>query len=195
MEYERLWRSAATDTAEPAQRQLYLASQPAPDDPAPPSPAFSPPFDSVLSLTLQPHVDVAAHVGALGVDLPESEAEWLSRKEATAQRFAASRPDLAGTLALVDLDEAAVQRQALDSRQQDFLRRCAERLEALPHWDARAIQDALFESARDVGIDPRAQAAVAFGALYRVFLGAETGPRAGSYLAFLGRQEVLQRLR
>lgn len=195
VEYERLWRSVAGGTAEPAQQQLYLASQPAWRGAAAPSPAFSPPFDSVLSLTLQPHTDVATHVADLGVDLSQAEAEWLGHKEATAQRFARTRPDLAGTLAMLDLAEAAAQREGLDERQRDFLGRCAQRLEELPDWEARAIQDALFEAARDVGIDPRAEAAAAFGALYRVFLGSETGPRAGSYLEFLGRPETLQRLR
>ena len=194
VEYERLWRSAAGVEPRPNDAQLYSISRSSPAAGVPPAPEFSPPFDSVLSLTLQPHVDVTTHVTALGVDMSEAEAEWLDHKEATAQRFALSHPDLAGTLAILDLAEAALQRETLDERQRGFLRRCAERLEELPDWEARAIQDVLFEAARDVGIDPRAEAAVAFGALYRAFLGSETGPRAGSYLEFLGRHETLQRL-
>lgn len=194
VEYERLWRSAADGDAEPSQQQLYLVTRPGQPDTVPPSPAFSPPFDSVLSLTLQPHVDLSAHVRALGVDLSAAESDWLDHKEATAHRLARSQPDVAGTFATLDVAEAIEQRQQLDDRQRGFLRQCAQRLGELPEWEARSIQDALFEAARDVGIDPRAEASVAFGALYKVFFGSETGPRAGSYLAFLGRDETLQRL-
>ena len=194
VEYERLWRSAASDEPRPNDSQLYAISRALPGMDMPPAPEFSPPFDSVLSLTLQPHIDVAAHVRTLGVELSEAEAAWLAHKEATAQRLARSRPDVAGTFATLDVAAALEQREKLDDRQRSFLSRCGQRLAALPGWDARAIQDALFEAARDVGIDPRAEAATAFGALYRVFFGAETGPRAGTYLAFLGRHETLLRL-
>ena len=194
VEYERLWRTMATGDAEPNQQQLYFVSQVAGHATAPQSPAFSPPFDSVLSLTQQPHIDLATHVKSLGVDLSTEEAEWLDRKEATAQRLMQSRPELAGTFAMLDVAEIDEQRRGLDDRQRDFLRRCSQRLDELTEWDARVIQDAIFEAARDVGIDPRTDAALAFGALYKVFFGTETGPRAGSYLAFLGRQETLRRL-
>ncbi len=194
VEYERLWRSAAGDEPRPNDGQLYSITRASPGTDVPPAPEFSPPFDSVLSLAQQPHVDLAAHVRALGVGLSAAEAEWLDHKEATAQRLARSQPDIAGTFATLDVAEAAEQRQNLDDRQSGFLRRCAQRLGELSEWDARSIQDEIFEAARDVGIDPRAEAVVAFGALYRVFFGSETGPRAGSYLEFLGRRETLQRL-
>lgn len=194
VEYERLWRSAAGDEPRPSDGQLYSITRASPGADVPPAPEFSPPFDSVLSLAQQPHVDLAAHVRALGVDLSAAEAEWLDHKEAAAQRLARRQPDIAGTFATLDIAEAAEQRQQLDDRQSGFLRRCAQRLGELLEWDARSIQDEIFEAARDVGIDPRAEAAVAFGALYKVFFGSETGPRAGSYLAFLGRHETLQRL-
>ena len=192
VEYERLWRTMATGDAEPNQQQLYFISQVARGGTVPESPAFSPPFDSVLSLAQQPHIDLATHVTSLGVDLSGEEAEWLDRKEATAQRLMQSRPELAGTFAMLDVAEADEQRRGLEDRQRDFLRRYSQRLDELTEWDARAIQDAIFDAARDAGIDPRTDAALAFGALYKVLFGAETGPRAGSYLAFLGRQETLR---
>jgi lysyl-tRNA synthetase class 1 len=194
VEYERLWRSAADSEPRPNDSQLYSITRASVGADVPPAPAFSPPFDSVLSLAQQPHMQLANHVASLGVELSAAEAEWLDHKEATAQRLARSQPDIAGAFATLDSAEAAEQRQKLDERQSDFLRQCAQRLGELPDWDARSIQDEIFEAARDAGIDPRAEATVAFGALYQVFFGSETGPRAGSYLAFLGRDETLLRL-
>ena len=195
VEYERLWRSAAGDEPRPSDSQLYSISRAMPEAIVPRAPEFSPPFDSVLSLVQQPHVDLEAHVTALGVDLSDAEADWLAVKEAAAHALVRSRPDLAGKLKMLNAIEAAEQRSALDDRQLAFLREFAKRLAVLKQWSARAIQDEVFESARGVEIDPQTDAALVFGALYTVLFGAETGPRAGSYLEFLGRDETLQRLR
>ncbi|WP_420608857.1 lysine--tRNA ligase [Candidatus Poriferisodalis sp.] len=194
VEYERLWRSAAGSEPRPNDSQLYSMTRASLGPDVPAAPEFGPPFDSVLSLAQQPHMQLADHVASLGVDLSAAESEWLSRKEATARRLMASSPDLAGVVKMLDASEASQQRSALDERQRNFLDHCLQRLKNLPEWDSKAIQDEIFESARDVGIDPRSDAALVFGALYQVLFGSETGPRAGSYLAFLGREETLQRL-
>ncbi len=198
VEFERLWRAAASDEPRPNERQLYLISSAtstvAPNDPVPPAPQFSPPFDSLLSLVQQPHVDISGHVASLGVHLSEVDSNWLGRKEAAARELILRQPDLGNEVRLLNVADAAQQRDALSESQQEFLSACARRLSALVEWDARAIQDGLFESARDVGIDPRADAAFVFGALYQVLFGTPTGPRAGSYLAFIGQQETLMRL-
>ena len=194
IEYERLWRSAGSAEPRPNDSQLYSISRAIPEPDVPPAPEFSPPFDSVLSLVQQPHVEITNHVASLGLAMSAAEADWLAHKEAVAHELIRSRPDLAGRLKMLTATESVQQRGALDDRQLKFLEACVRRLERLPEWDARAIQDEIFESARDAGIDPRSDAALVFGALYRVLFGSETGPRAGSYLAFLGRAETLQRL-
>ncbi|WP_419839646.1 lysine--tRNA ligase [Candidatus Poriferisodalis sp.] len=195
VEYERLWRSAAAKDPRPNESQLYAISSAIPEANVAPAPNFSPPFDSVLSLVQQPHVNLTAHVEALGVAMAEAEANWLVVKANTAQGLIRSRPDLAGQLKMLTQPEAAKQRSALEDRQRDFLEQLAQRLDKLSAWEARTIQDAVFESARDVGIDPKTDAALVFEALYKVLFGANTGPRAGSYLAFIGREESLHRLR
>lgn len=194
VEYERLWRSAAGGGAEPSQRQLYLVAQAARHDTIPPPPTISAPFDSVVGIVQQPHTDLFRHVESLHGSLPGADTDWLARKEGTAEALISSRPDLAGRFKMLRTTEAAKQRDALDEIQRRFLERFAQRLEGLPDWKGRAIQDAVFDSARDVGIDPRENAAPVFEALYKVLFGEDTGPRAGSYLEFLGRHETLQRL-
>ena len=213
VEYERLWRFAAgpeprpndaqlfsiSAAAEPAQ-QMRLASQPGRSGTVPPAPTISAPFDSVVGIIQQPHMDLFRHVESLhrkewpDGEMPDPDADWLARKESTAQALIRNRPDLAGRFKMLRTTEAAKQRDALDEIQRRFLERFAQRLEELSEWKGRDIQDAVFESARDVGIEPREDAALVFEALYRVLFGSETGPRAGSYLEFLGRHETLQRL-
>lgn len=194
VEYERLWRSVAEGGAEPAQQQLYVASQPAWLGAAPAPPTINAPFESVVSIIQQPHMDLFRHAESLYGKLPPTDVDWLARKKSTAEALIHSRPDLAGRFKMLRTTEAARQRDALDEIQRSFLGRLTQRLEGLPEWQGRAIQDAIFDSARDVGIDPREDAALVFGALYKVLFGSDTGPRAGSYLEFLGRHETLQRL-
>ena len=195
VEYERLWQAADAGNETANQQQLYLISQAEVVERVPTAPMFSPPFDSVLSVAQQPHMDLMRHVASLGIDMSNAEAAWLREKEAVARTLLhGARRDLADKFELLDDEQSQHQRLRLADRQREFLLSCRQRLETLEDWNARAIQDALFEAARDVGIDPRAEAAVAFEAIYRVLFGSETGPRAGSFLAFLGRPETLRRL-
>ncbi|WP_419864259.1 lysine--tRNA ligase [Candidatus Poriferisodalis sp.] len=194
VEYERLWRSAASAEPRPNDAQLYSISRSTARADVPPAPEFSPPFDSVLSLSQQPHMQLDDHIASLGVQLTEAESAWLDDKAEAAKQLMDTRPDLAGTFAMLDATEAIRQRDELSDRQIAFLDELARRLEALEPWSARAIQDEIFESARGVEIDPKDDAALVFEALYKVLFGSETGPRAGSYLEFLGRHETLQRL-
>lgn len=194
VEYERLWRSAAEDGAQPGQEQLYVVSQARARGPFPLAPTINAPFDSVLSIAQQPHKDLMDHVASLGHKVSPADADWLARKEETAEEFIRVRPDLADKFKMLNATEAAEKRSALDDRQIAFLEQLAQRLDDLPTWEARAIQDEIFDSARAVDIDPRANATLVFEALYRVLFGTDTGPRAGSYLEFLGRDETLYRL-
>lgn len=73
--------------------------------------------------------------------------------------------------------------------EQDILREALKRLKTAD-WKAQEIHNALHESAQDLGHKPR----VAFGAVYKAFLGQERGPRAGYFLAQLGKAFVLKRL-
>ena len=193
-EYEKLWRSAADRDASEKQQQDFLVSQARFGGPVPAAPSIRARFDSVLSLTQQPHMDLFGHVKSRHGDLSEADADWLARKEKAARALVRLRPDLVDKFRMLSFSEAAEQRSMLDERQRRFLERLAQRLRELPAWEARDIQDAIFEAARDVGIDPSTDAALVFEAIYRVLFGSETGPRAGSLLEFLGKHEALTRL-
>ncbi|WP_419853984.1 lysine--tRNA ligase [Candidatus Poriferisodalis sp.] len=194
VEYERLWRSVVDGTANEKQQQDFLVAQAQARGSALTAPTIDTRFDVVLSVTQQPHMDLFGYANSRHGELPEADADWLARKEKTAREFARVRPDLADKFRLLDYTEAAEQRSKLDERQRDFLERFAQRLNELPAWEARDIQDAVFDSARDVGIEPSTDAPVVFEALYKVIFGSEIGPRAGSLLEFLGKHETLTRL-
>ncbi len=194
VEYERLWRSAAGSDASESQRQLFDVAQAEEGAPIPIVPTVDARFDSVLSLTQQPHMSLFGHVRSIHGDVSEADADWLACKETTAEEFIRVRPDLAGMFRMLNVSEAAEQRSMLDERQHRFLARLAQRLTELSPWEARDIQDAIFDAARDVGIDPKTDAPVVFEAIYGVLFGSQTGPRAGSLLAFLGKRETLTRL-
>jgi len=57
-------------------------------------------------------------------------------------------------------------------------------------WDAEAIHNAMYESTRANGIDPK----VAFTAMYRILLAKDRGPRLGFFLSALDKESVLRRM-
>jgi lysyl-tRNA synthetase class 1 len=88
---------------------------------------------------------------------------------------------------LEELDEETV--ASLSEEQRAYLARLAEVLEGTP-WEGEAIQDAVFNTSKGVGLRARD----AFGAIYLAMLGRGRGPRAGFFLASLDREWVLARL-
>ncbi|WP_419552414.1 lysine--tRNA ligase [Candidatus Poriferisodalis sp.] len=194
VEYERLWRAAAQGDAEPNQQQLFFISQVDYRREVPTPPAVSPPFDSVVSLAQQPHIELANHVASLGVDMSEADAEWLAHKEAVARKLMESRPDLAGELALLDDAEAKTVLDGMSNQQRAFLYVASSLLRQLEDWSARSIQSELFDAARLVGCDERSAIVELFTVLYALLFGRSEGPRAGSFLEFYGKRPTLERL-
>ena len=186
-EYERLWRTLADSG--PAQRQLFALSQPDPSDSRPPPPGYSPPFDTMVSVVQQPHIDLAEHLASLGrTSLSDVELEWIERKRRTAESWSKRFSDMAARLTVIEDHRSAALR--LTNHQRSFLSVAARLLHRLQAWDASDIQGALFDAARVAGIDP----AEAFAAFYEVFFGWPEGPRAGSFLEFFGKQSACRRL-
>ncbi|MDH5478714.1 MAG: lysine--tRNA ligase, partial [Nitrospinota bacterium] len=54
-----------------------------------------------------------------------------------------------------------------------------------------AAQNASFQSAKDREINMKQW----FGVLYRIFLGQDSGPRIGSFVALIGADKAIARLR
>ncbi|MCY3851266.1 MAG: lysine--tRNA ligase [Acidimicrobiaceae bacterium] len=188
-EYERLWNSVYEGNANSNQQQLFAISQLVDASETASPPAYSPPFDSVVSVVQQPHIDLSAHITALGVGpLTDADRDWIDVKRLTANAWSQRFSESASRLTVAaDLPEAI---DDLSNQQRGFL--CVGRrlLAGLETWRAASIQANLFDAARIVGVTP----AEAFEALYTAFFGWPEGPRAGSFLEFLGRGPACDRL-
>jgi lysyl-tRNA synthetase class 1 len=150
---------------------------------------WTPAMPLVMALEQLPHVDVDAQVAALkGDDLTPDEGRHLADRRRVARywldHFASAEEKL--ELAVGQMPEAA---RALDPSQRAFAGELGERLAAGP-WTAEVIQDAIFETTRSLGLAPRE----GFEAIYLMFFGRRSGPRAGSVLSFLDPAFVLERL-
>lgn len=188
-EYERLWNAVYEGGANSSQRQLFAISQHQGAGETAIPPTYSPPFDSVVSVVQQPHIDLAAHVSALGVGpLSGADQDWIEVKRAAAQAWSQRFSESASRLMVAEeLPDAA---QELSNQQRGFLSVSRRLLDEAETWRAASIQAALFDAARIVGITP----AAAFEALYTAFFGWPEGPRAGSFLEFLGRAAASARM-
>lgn len=188
-EYERLWNSVYEGDANSNQQQLFAISQSVDAGETASPPSYCPPFDSVVSVVQQPHIDLSAHIAALGVGpLSAADRDWIDVKRLAAEAWSRRFSDSASKLMVADdLPEAT---EDLSNQQRGFLSVSRRLLSELETWRAASIQAALFDAARTVGITP----AEAFEALYTAFFGWPQGPRAGSFLEFLGRGPACDRL-
>ncbi len=152
---------------------------------------FRPAFGHLALLVQVPNVDVAARVEAeKGSPLNERERQILEERIGAARRWLATyAPERARLTIRRDSlpDEAA----ALDDKQRAYLAALADAVESRQPEAGDAWQDAIFATATELGLEPRA----AFTALYLAFLGRTNGPRAGWLLASLEREFVVARLR
>jgi lysyl-tRNA synthetase, class I len=153
--------------------------------------AFRPAFAHLALLLQIPNVDVLARVEAeKGSPLTEREVEILDERvraaKAWLETYAPERARL--TVRRDGLPEEAV---ALDATQRRFLAALADAVVAKQPSGGDQWQDAIFTTATDAGLEPKA----AFAALYLAFLGRSNGPRAGWLLASLEPEFVIGRLR
>ena len=188
-EYERLWNAVHDGDANGNQRQLYAISQLDSGIEVAAPPSYSPPFDSVVSVVQQPHIDLSVHIGSLGVGpLSDAEVDWIDVKRSAAQSWSQRFSESASRLMVTDaLPDAA---RDLSNQQHAFLAVSERLLREVEPWRTAGIQALLFDAARIVGIEPTE----AFAALYTAFFGWPEGPRAGSFLEFLGRGAACERL-
>lgn len=189
VEYERLWNAVYEGSASDNQRQLFSISQLNDAHTTAQPPTYAPPFDSIVSVVQQPHIDLVSHIDSLGVGcLSDADTDWIAVKCRAAESWSQRFSERASRLMVADvLPEAAAE---LSNQQRAFLSVAGALLNEVETWRAASIQAALFDAARVVGITPNE----AFVALYIAFFGWPEGPRAGSFLEFLGQAAACVRL-
>lgn len=146
------------------------------------------PWDTIVSLVQLPHVDFWTQAEQrFDPLLSESEKTQLEQRVNCAVVWLENYASPEDKVELTDCDAAL---EELTNTQRAFLSIACDILENVP-WSPDFVQAGLFDAARAT---PIAQVQ-AFGAIYMLFLGRTNGPRAGSLLAFLSRDEVVGRLK
>ncbi len=186
-DYDRLHEKARKpEDLTSDEKQLYELSQVAPHES--PQDLYLENFGVVLALVQMPHLDVVAEVAKRkGAALTPVELQHLQRRVKTALLWLESYAS--------DEDRIAIQHSlprsawTLTPTQKAFLHRLGSELAVSGEWVEESLQNAIFDVARMVPLP----ASEAFGAIYRVLLGRDSGPKAGSLMAFLDRSFVIRR--
>jgi lysyl-tRNA synthetase, class I len=148
-------------------------------------PSFDAEFQLVLALVQMPHLDIYREFDRIkGSALTPIERGHLDRRIHAARYFLAN---LAGPDERLTLQSSPPPRTVeLAPTQRAFCHVLADQLAGCD-WNADAMQAAVFDAARLTPIDQPS----AFLAFYRVLLDNTRGPKAGNFLAFLKRDDLL----
>lgn len=143
-------------------------------------------FQLVLALVQMPHLDTHAEFERIkGSPLTAVEREHLDKRIHAAKYFIAN---LASPEERLTLQTSPPPRTSeLSPVQRGFLRTLAANLKTCT-WNGEALQAAVFDAARLTPIDQP----TAFLAFYRVLLDNTKGPKAGNFLAFLKREDLVR---
>lgn len=143
-------------------------------------------FQLVLALVQMPHLDINAEFERIkGTPLTTVERGHLDRRVHAAKYFIANLASPEERLTLQTSPPAKA--SELTPVQRGFLHMLAEKLTRC-EWKGEAIQAAVFDAARGTPIDQP----TAFLAFYRVLLDNTKGPKAGNFLAFLKREDLVR---
>jgi lysyl-tRNA synthetase class 1 len=148
---------------------------------------FYPRFSQVAYMSQMPHVDLEKEVSEMkGAPLTKLDKEVLKERVEYAKYWLATyaperyKFEIQKEMPLVELSE--IQKEALRS-----LREFIAAHEAI---DGQMMHTNLHEVKESTGIEPKEF----FGAIYKIFLNKESGPKAGWFLSVLDRDFVLERL-
>ncbi len=145
-------------------------------------------FSYIITLIQLPHIDIYKKVEEiLGHELSDTERIVLDRRINAAKYWLSHYADEEEKIQLQEnLPEKA---EELSPEQRAFLRFMAEFLKDNPKASAEQIQTAIFNIARIVPLPVKK----AFEAIYIVLIGKNQGPKAGSFIAFIDRDFVIER--
>lgn len=181
-EFDRIVREAAA--GDDVATRLLHATRLLPDTPLVPAPLK---FSTVSSLVQLPQVSVQEWAAQeLGRPLTAEEQDVLAARVAAAAAWLTRFPS--ERLYTLQTETPTL---SLSESERSFIEALAASLDSLAHWDGATVQDAIYAAANGAGL-PTKQG---FVVLYRLFVGQDSGPRAGFLLAQLGKQMVLERLR
>ncbi|MDR7481018.1 MAG: lysine--tRNA ligase [Armatimonadota bacterium] len=153
-----------------------------------PADAYRPRFVRVVHLCQMPAVDIVGEIAReKGGDLSEADRRELDLRLADARRWLRTYAPESQRFEVQPTLPAAA--RELSQEQRRFLAALVREVEQAE--DGETLHAAIHALKAAMGLAPTA----AFGAIYRAFLGKDSGPQAGWFLAALDRAFVVQRLR
>ena len=157
----------------------------------PPAQMYMPRFSVVAYIAQMAHLDPAHEFAALkGSPLTEGEKRELEERIDYTKRWLASyAPEKYKFILQRDAVPAAA--KELSEKQKAALKSVVTYVEAHDHLDGPAFHEHLHALKQEIGITPKEL----FTAIYLSFLGRDSGPQAGWFLATLDRTFLLQRLK
>lgn len=152
---------------------------------------FLPRFSTVAFLVQMPHMQLDQEVAALkgdGEQLSNADMQELALRSHYAKRWLAEYASDEFKFELQqELPPAAAE---LTSEQRTAMTVLAQKLKDATDTSGAALHELIHEAKEQSGLSPRAF----FEAIYRLFLGKESGPKAGWFLSSLDRAFVISRL-
>lgn len=183
-DFDRVHHRAFHDPKASDDRQIYALSEIRSE-----GDCYDANFHIVETLVQMPHLDLVSEIQKRkGSPLTVVEQERLRRRVQAARYWLDHYAREEEKLRLQETLPARA--QYLTAAQRAFLRLLADALRTTT-WSDDALQVEIFNIARRTPIDQPS----AFQAIYRVLIDKESGPKAGSFIAFLDRDFVCARFR
>lgn len=184
-EYDRCWQAYAGGRNENFARTFELSWL----GKLPPKKAvFLPRFREVANYIQLPDVNLRKKFAAVkGSELTAEEQDILKERETYAKVWLAKYAPAESQIQMTR--ELPKEAQALNEKQKAYLNVVAKSVES--ENDADKLQLALYEQAKKLKLNSKS----AFAAIYRVFLGRDSGPRAAWFLLQYPKKEVIKRLK
>lgn len=184
-DFDRLHTRFWASTAPEEERRIYALSQVTRAEDYYPAN-----FPLLLAILQLPHLDATQEIAKRkGAPLSSTDEKYLEARIRAARYW---------LVHYASEDERIVLQQCLPNRahaltatQRAFLHDLSTALTSVSPWKEETLQDAIYDVTRLTPIEQPA----AFKAIYRVLLDRDSGPRAGSLLAFLDPNFVISRFR
>lgn len=156
----------------------------------PPERMYLPRFSTVAFIVQMEHLNLTNEITALkGSDLTEIERTLLQERAAYARLWIAEQAPEKYRFVL-QKDTIPERARALNELQKKALAQLVQYIESTETLDGAILHEKIHEIKAATGITPKEF----FSAIYLAFLGRESGPQAGWFLATLDRAFVIERL-
>ncbi len=155
------------------------------------TPRYFPRFTTVSFIVQMPHLNLEEEIAAMkGSPLTPADREELEERAVYARAWLREHAPEKYRYTLM-LDSVPETAKTLSADQKAALANLLSFIEKTERLDGQVLHERLHAMKAELSIEPKDL----FGAIYRSFLGKESGPKAGWFLSVLPREFLLRRLK